>query len=219
MALRVDSSNIAFGVAAVALFGVGVGVAQFPASKAVFGVAAVAVLGVSTVLYLRSRGNVSAPPTAPSLDNGRFAFLANIPLIRSVYNHFNPEPPLVVLGNSNHRIGSNELAIKLQGVKAQHPALDTLIIYGNFFEITQDPGILALNPMKLILVGARIVEDHSSSDSLYHQMITRGWNIDLSTGQPLLCLEFATIQDALDAKLEINPVTGQPFPQLYFVRA
>ncbi len=61
-------------------------------------------------------------------------------------------------------IGSSEQPLDLQGIRAQLGELssdvkvDTLVIYGRNVQLKEDPGIVQLNPKKIILVGAQLVE-------------------------------------------------------------
>ncbi len=173
---------------------------------------------------------------APSLDKGRFAFLANVPLIGRAYTHFNPAKKAELVncsvGSSSAPIKTMDqlraaFAVEMQRVSTSdslsaapnYPAeTATLVIFGDHLEITQDPGILVLNPRKLILVGARIVHDGSLGAALDTIMITRGWNVDLTTHQ-LKVIEARTVQDALLARHEINPATSKLVPTIYSVRA
>jgi hypothetical protein len=198
-------------------------------SKIILGVAAVAVLAVGTVLFLRSRGN--APTSAP-LDKDRFS-LANVPLVRNIYNYFYPtkpvEKPVITLGSEAKRIGTiGELKNNLLKVKGQHKELDALIIYGDAaLEINEDPGILALNPMKLILVGPRIVHKPFSLDRLDSNMAKAGWDSpygsefssEHTTFPEIYITEVDSVQEALDAKPPISRQTSKPYRTVYSVKA
>jgi len=193
-------------------------------SKVLFGYfATLAVLIVSTTLFLRYRGNASAQPTPPSLDKGRFSFLANVPLVGRVYNYFNPtktsEQRPLRIGQTNPVTSVDDLANRLMRIRqageTQHQApLSALIIYGKNLEITQDPGILALNPMKLILVGVKI-ELRFAANSLDQQMKNNGW---LADADGITVVKVDTVREAITADLTVNTSTYKPYPTVYNVR-
>lgn len=117
----------------------------------------------------------------------------------------------------NREIGSTACPIEtLKGLqqalaaeKNKHPRQPTnaLIIHGNGnLKINEDPGILALNPMKLILKGAQIVHESSIAGRLDDAMrVSNKWKIPSSrlvvSGKgDSACLEehtVSTIEEAL----------------------
>jgi len=199
MALRVDSSS----------------------TKAVLGLAAVAAIGLGSALFLRYRGNAAAQSTAPSLAQKGVSILRSLPGVDSVVNSFFPmKPAVITLGSPSDPIsGVEELAEKLVEAKKQHNELGALIIYGYHFFIYQDPGILALNPIKLILVGVQIaISDEASS--LARCMIKKddwhnGVNPDFSG---IIPIEVSSVDEALKDALTINTETNKPYRTVYWVR-
>ena len=175
-------------------------------SKVFLGFTAVAALALSTVLFYRSRGNTSIQPTVTSLDKGRFAFLSNVPLIGYVYNHFNPIKTAKLLpihiGFNNPIDSVEQLTRRLTTLKQQREATDTLVIYGNKLEITNDPGILVLNPKKVILVGVQIVMSFDN-DSLGQLMVKSGWNTN--EFDEVNIIEVDSVEEAVKADLAVNP--------------
>ncbi len=172
-------------------------------SKVVLGFTAVTALALGTVLFYRFRGNLSTQPIVTSLDKGRFAFLSNVPLIGYVYNHFNPIKTAKLLPlhiGFNNRIDSVEELTRM--LKQQRETTDTLVIYGNKLEIINDPGILALNPKKVILVGVQIVMSFDN-DSLGQRMVKNGWHTD--TFGEVSIIEVNSVDEAVKADLAVNP--------------
>ncbi len=202
MAFRVDSSS----------------------SKTVLGLAAVAAIGLGTALFLRYRGNAAAQSTAPSLAQKGVSILRSLPGVGRAVNNFFPmkaaELPVVLMGSLSDPIGSvEELAEMLAEVKKQHNELGTLIIYGYHFFIYQDPGILALNPIKLVLVGVQIANS-DEANSLVQCMIKKddwinGVNPDFSG---IIPIEVSSVDDALKGALKINTETNKPYHTAYWVR-
>jgi hypothetical protein len=188
-------------------------------SKVVVYFGAVATLALAAVLFYRFRGNTSEQATAASLDKGRFSFLANFPLISSVMNYFCPmttKLSIQSIGSSAYRILSvNGLTEKLEWEKQRYQAIDTLIICGKNLEITKDPGILALNPMKVILVDVQIIMSFDD-DSLDQLMVKSGWHAHELEG--LNIIEVASVEEAVQANLPINPETFKPYPTVYSVK-
>ncbi|HEY5236046.1 MAG TPA: hypothetical protein VIJ14_07705, partial [Rhabdochlamydiaceae bacterium] len=197
-------------------------------SKAVIGFAVVAALGVGTALFYRSRKNTAGQPATPSLAQKDVSILRSIPGIGRAVNYFFPmkavELPILSIGSSGHRFTSiDELTSMLEGTKKQHKELSTLIIYGNKLSITQDPGILALNPMKLILVSTYIIPGNEDT-ALDNLMAAHGWFVDPSKvavdGEPkVTVIEVASVEEAVKAVAVINPATSKPYHMVYSVRA
>jgi hypothetical protein len=87
-------------------------------------------------------------------------------------------------------------------------------LYGGDLEILKDPGILAINPMKLILVGARIA-DSNEADSLEQLMIKSDWFTDLYVG---LEVEVFSVQEAVMKTAEKDIFTLKPLRMVYSVK-
>jgi hypothetical protein len=135
-------------------------------------------------------------------------------------NYFFPmkaaELPVLSIGFSFAPIGSvDELTVMLGTAKGQHKELGTLIIYGNNLQIVQDPGILALNPKKLILVGTQIVHN-TEANSLEQCMINNGW---LANMHRITVVEVDSVKDAIKFPIIINTKTTKPIPTVYSVKA
>jgi hypothetical protein len=178
-------------------------------TKAILGVAAFSVLALGTALFLRSRGNAAAAPAAPSLDQRRLAFLADIPLVGRVYTHFNPakkpEPINIQIGSLPPIKNVDELrqafSVEMQRIAIvdplsaapKYPEIAALVIYGDNLEITQDPGISVLKPLKLILVNATIIVGRPLGVGLYDPIIA-----------------VASVEEALAAKPVIRAVPSEP---------
>ena len=86
-----------------------------------------------------------------------------------------------------------------------------MIIYGDGnLEINEDPGILRINPTKLILVGAAIIYEPSAQDGLYDAMCrTENW-INIQNNSSI-----TTIADALNCKVRIKRRTNKPYHTIY----
>jgi hypothetical protein len=184
-----------------------------------FGGAAVA-LALVTVLFYRFRGNTSAHPTAASLAKKDVSILRNIPLIGSAINYFCPikttKKPIESIGSSAYRILSlASLTKELASAKQRYQAIDTLIICGDNLQITKDPGILDLDPIKVILRGVQIVMSFDT-DSLTQLMVNRGWQ--KNSLDELNIIEVASVEEAVQADLPVNPETSKPVPTVYSVR-
>jgi hypothetical protein len=188
-------------------------------------VAAVAALGLVSILYNRYRGNVVVQQETPSLDKGRFSFMANIPLIGWAYNYFNPtnsiklakvKPDPVSIGSPNLPFSSvKDLTECLETLKKTCQNVDTLILYGNKLFLIQDPGILAFNLTKMILVGVQI-NMCFADDSLDQLMVKNGWHPHEVDGVNII--EVASVDEAIKAVPEINPETSKPYPTVYSVK-
>jgi hypothetical protein len=183
--------------------------------------AAVATLAVGIALFLRHRRISVAEPTAPSLAQKDVSVIRSLPGIGRAVNYFFPmkaaEPPVISIGSSSALIGSvEELTRRLVDAKKELKEPCTLIIYGNHLQIVQDPGILALNPMKLILVGAQI--DHSTDPSSLAQcMINNGW---LGDTNGLIVVNVRSVDEALKIKVPLTTnATTKPILTAYSVEA
>ena len=143
-------------------------------SKAILGFATLGAFAICTALFLRYRANATQQTTVPCLDQGRFPFLANWPLICKIHSYFNPKTPLAILGDPSKRFPYfDDLAKVLAEMSDDRPINGTLVIYGNKLEITKDPGMLALNLKKLILVDGKIIMSFDD-DSLTQLMVKNG---------------------------------------------
>jgi len=184
-------------------------------TKVVLGVTAVAVLGLGTVLFYRCRGDAAVQQTEPSSDQGRFSFLADVPVIGCAYNFFNStkpaELPVYTIGNPSHRLTIDELGHALAGFRKQRRLYGALVIYGNNLNITEDPGILLLKPMKVILVGAQI----TSGGGLDKLMMKNGWWASLNE---LIVVEVNSVEEAIKADLSINLAISEQRPTVYSVK-
>jgi hypothetical protein len=185
-------------------------------SKVVLGFTAVAALGLGTVLFYRYHGNADAQPTPSSLDKGRFSCLADLPLIGHAYNFFNPTKPTELpiptlnIGSSSKRARSiDDLTSALAKVGDQDQGIGALVIYGHNLNITQDPGILKLKPMKVILVGAQIM----SMGGLEKSMMESGWYSDR---EGVKVIEVASVEQAIK-DTQYNLATYKPCPTAYYV--
>jgi hypothetical protein len=187
-------------------------------SKVVLYFGAVATLALGTLLFYRFRGNTSPLPTAASLDKGRVSSWADFPCIGRAINYFCPINKLSIqsIGCSSYRILSvSGLTKKLASERQQYQTIETLIIHGENLQIIKDPGILALNPMKVILVGVQINMSFET-DSLTQLMVNRGWQ--KNNFDELNIIEVASVAVAVQADLPISPETSKPIPTVYSVR-
>lgn len=90
-----------------------------------------------------------------------------------------------------------------------------LVIYGGDLEIIKDPGILAINPMKLILVGASIVES-DEDDGLEQLMMHSDWNYNLY-GR-IEVTEVSSVLAAIMQPAEKESLTQKPLRMVYSVK-
>ena len=92
-------------------------------------------------------------------------------------------------------------------------------LYGGDLEIVKDPGILAINPMKLILVGAHIA-DSDEEDSLAQLMIQSDWCIDLYSRRDagLEVTEVSSVQEAVMKTAERDIFTQKPLRMVYSIK-
>ena len=183
-------------------------------SKVVLNFAAVAALGFATALFLRSRGRAAAQPTAPSMTQKDVSVIRSLPGIGRAVNYFFPmkaaELPVITIGSSSALVGSvDELTLMLANAKKEPKEPCTLIIYGDSLQIVQDPGILALNPIKLILVGAQIVHS-TEAGSLEQCMMNNGW---LGNTNELIVAKVRSVDEAL--KITIPPITNATIKPLF----
>lgn len=185
-------------------------------SKAILGITTLAAFSLCTILFLRYRGNAIHQTTVPCLDQGRLSFLANLPLIGRIHSYFNPKTPLAILGDPSKRFPKfDELANVLAEMSNDRPINGTLVIYGDKLNITKDPGILALNLTKLILVDVKIVMSFDD-DSLTQLMVKNGWQ--KNEFDELNITEVDSVENALKAALTVDPVTSKPIPTVYSVK-
>lgn len=199
MALRVDSSS----------------------TKVILGFAAVAALAVGVVLFLRHRRIAAAEPTATSLAQKNVSIIRSLPGIGRAVNYFFPmkaaKLPVVTIGRSSPISNVKDLTRALEGVKQHYfKELGALIIYGDHLEIVQDPGILALNLQKLILVGAQIVPSTEAS-SLEQCMVNGEWLVNNENG--VFVSRVSSVDEAVKAPLITNAVTTKPIPMVFSVKA
>ncbi len=91
-----------------------------------------------------------------------------------------------------------------------------MIIYGNHFSIYKDPGILALNPIKLILVNANIA-DSMEAGSLAQCMIKKDdWQNKVNPWRSgVIAVDVRSVDKALKDTLEINTETNKPYRTVY----
>jgi hypothetical protein len=185
-------------------------------TKVVLGVSAITTLALGTILFYRYRGNIMVQQEAPSLDQGRFSFMADLPVIGPAYNYLTKPADLPVyrIGQHQYKFSSvEELVLWLGKFKMQRRLGGALVIYGDKLQITQDPGILVLEPMKLILVGASITNSCEAA-SLEQQMMNSGW---LAEVDGITVVEVASVDEAVKAVPTINPTTSKPYPTVYSV--
>jgi hypothetical protein len=188
-------------------------------TKAVLGIGIVATAGL-IALFFRYRESPALHPVAPSLDPGRYSFLASVPFIGIAYNYFHrktpTELPACVIGSQHCRFSTFEkLAYELGEARKQGMFNGALVIYGENLNITQDPGILALNPEKVILVGIHI-DGSFDDDSLEQLMIKNGWSAN--EHGVLNIIKVDSVAKALQSELPVNPVTSRSIPTVYRVR-
>lgn len=120
----------------------------------------------------------------------------------------------VTIGTPSNPVASvEELAHQLK--IAQFEENCTLIIYGGDLEIIKDPGILAINPMKLIFVGAYIAQS-DEGDSLEQLMMGSNWNYDLY-GR-LEVTEVFSVLAAVIQPAEREYLTLKPLRMVYSVK-
>ncbi len=184
-------------------------------------IAVLATVGLGTILFYHARDNGMAQ-TAPSLAQKDVSILRSIPVLGSALNYFCPiqaptEPVLDnrAIGNLHNRLTSIEdLTWRLENEQQHHQNIGVLIIYGDNLEIIKDPGIIALNPMKLILVGANIVKSNEVN-SLEQCMIKKGW---CANAQGVTPLKVGSVKEAENHAAPINPTTQKPFRMVYSVQ-
>ena len=78
------------------------------------------------------------------------------------------------IGSKQNLLGEVAIQHALRFLQSKNPGdIDALVIYGNgSVEFNLDPGIIALNPKKLILVGARIVHRYPTSLGLDDSLVS-----------------------------------------------
>ncbi len=187
-------------------------------TKVALSYAAVAAVGLATALFLRSRGNAAAQTNSTFFGPKNISAIRSLPGIGRAVNYFFPmkaaEPPVISIGSSSALVGSVDELTRMLANAKKEPC--TLIIYGNDLQIIQDPGILALNLKKLILVGAQIVRSDEAS-SLAQCMINNGWLGDTSG---LIVVNVCSVDEALKIKVPpITNATNKPLLTAYTVKA
>ncbi len=173
-----------------------------------------------TALFFRYRESHALQTATPSLDPERYAFLASVPFIGIVYNYFHQkaptELPVHMIGSQHIRFPNVEkLTNELGEARKRGTFNGALVIYGENLNITKDPGILALKPEKVILVGVHIVMDFGT-DSLEQLMINSGWSTN--EHDALNIIKVDSVEKALQAALPVNAVTSKQIPTVYYVR-
>jgi hypothetical protein len=119
--------------------------------------------------------------------------------------------PVIIVGAPHNPITSVEQLANLLKT-GQFIADRILVIYGDNLEIIKDPGILAINPMKLILVGVHIAESNED-DSLEQLMLGSDWCTDLY-GR-LEVVNAPSVQAAIIRPAEKEYLTQKPFRMVY----
>jgi hypothetical protein len=158
----------------------------------------------------------------------KVSFMPGIPGISHIWSLFSGAKAIgqgavsvVSIGSAIARYNSVEdLAQELKRVEARPGSINTLIIYGNNLELIEDPGILALKPMKLILVGITIKTD-ASDTSLDSLMYVEGWYVDpadTDASREITVIKVASLQQAVEAELRIDPITNMPMPTVFIVQ-
>lgn len=190
-----------------------------PSKKVILGITTLTAFGLVTVLFYRSRGNTQT--TASSLAEKDVSIMRSIPIIGSAINYFYPivkekapALPIRQVGNSSSLVTSIEvLTTRLVRERQDHQALTALIIHGDNLELIQDPGILALHPAKLILIGIRIAKSNEPN-SLWQLMKKQGWH--LYKGE-ISILTVKSDKEAISKENPINPISKLPSPTVYSV--
>lgn len=176
-------------------------------SRVVLGFTVVVGFAICTVLFIRARGNRPAQPLEPSLDKERVSSIDS-PNFSWVHDPMNPMDPMdpikprLYIGAPLKAVKTfQELADALTAAKEQHPACESLVIYGfHNLEIAEDPGILALEPMKLVFSGCCI--DTKKNSSFVTSMINAGWCLD---GEFLRVVKVPSVEEGV-----YGPVAYQP---------
>jgi hypothetical protein len=122
---------------------------------------------------------------------------------------------------------SNDLHRMADMVKADGSVTEALVIYGDGnLQINDDPGILRFNPMKLILVGAKLVHEPSSAGAgrLDDQLSSdrrpewKGSGFRACPGTFTPVEEVASVKEAL-SKQHTRMKDGRFFHRIYYVSA
>jgi hypothetical protein len=181
-------------------------------SKALLGFGAVVGVAICTALFLRARSNKAAQTITPSLVNGRVS-MADLPVIGQIYNLFNPTKPPLYIGTPSKPLTTiEELINALTDASKHHQVFETIVIYGRDLEIWEEPGILKLNPTKMILVGAYINTKRPTSIEI--SMLAAGWRIEHWN---LKIVQVNSLAEAIKADLTVDPITFKPIPTVYSV--
>lgn len=97
-----------------------------------------------------------------------------------------------------------------------------LIIYANNVEFNEDPGIVDLDPKKLILVGAEIVHKSTFGQRLDEKLAAHenweGGGVRKGTGTFIAQREVASVEEALKAEVPLND-EGRTMNRVYVVQA
>lgn len=126
----------------------------------------------------------------------------------------------VAIGTPSDPVGSvEELAHQLKITQCEKNCNLVIygcdVLYGGDLEIIKDPGILAINPMKLILVGAYIAQS-DEGDNLEQLMMSSNWNYDLY--ERLEVTEVASVQVALMKPAKREYLTLNPLRMVYSIK-
>ncbi|HEX2578983.1 MAG TPA: hypothetical protein VHK67_01085 [Rhabdochlamydiaceae bacterium] len=182
------------------------------------GVTTVSVLAICAFLFARTRGKIAATPTAPALNQGRVSPWASVPVIGHVYNYFCPTkkavPIQISIGSKKSPITSMDelnqaFILELQKhASGSIPMFSSAVIYGDNLDITHSTAISTLHPTKLILSGARIVDDATLHKPLLTELKTQGYKT----------CEVSTVEEALKDVVTFNPAKAQANPVIYIVK-
>ncbi|HEX2578982.1 MAG TPA: hypothetical protein VHK67_01080 [Rhabdochlamydiaceae bacterium] len=187
----------------------------------ILGITSITAVMICTVLFARARGKTATAPTTPALDKGRVSPFANIPVIGRVYKLFYPTKKAnsiqISIGSKDTPITSMDalnrefkavlekypIPAKGRHEKPTYPEIDSVVIYGNNFDITEITDILTLNPTKLILMGARL------DDTQVTELKTHGWQTH----------DLPSVETALKSVVLTNPATTKPYHLIYTIKA
>lgn len=104
---------------------------------------------------------------------------------------------------------------------AEKTPIDVLIIYGKNLNVKLDPGLLKLNPMKMILVNTNIGNQHSYQLDPKEKNVEVATNLDTclkASGKWLERTTVKTIEEALMESLPRRPGFCKSYHGIYYVK-
>lgn len=122
------------------------------------------------------------------------------------------------IGTREKPLNEEEIRKELEKLHEENKdqKVDQLIIYGDNVKFTQDPGIIQLDPKKLILINAKI--QHGELDE---SMISFGkWYKPLfpANESKVHQIEVDSIEKAISDQPHENPKTNEPYNFIYLVK-